>query len=233
MPQLARRMSRAKPSAIMAVAEKAKRLKAEGRDIISFSIGVPNFLPGPHVYAAARVFTGWSLIRSNGLPRSYKFQFNPSQHDTDPKEFTFPIYSTRLTATPNRVPGRSAAQGMQDGIDLINALAYHPENNYLGLKHHTTGLDDLRHIATARLVLDNIPHVKAYWVMITPKLAQVALSFGADDLDGTVVRETIYHMAGAETAQMMPIPELERVVREAGFVPVERDTLYNPIARVG
>ena len=82
----------------------------------------------------------------------------------------------------------------------------------------------------ARLVLDNIPHLKAYWVMITPKLAQVALSFGADDLDGTVVRETIYHMAGAETVQAMPIAELERVIRLAGFRPVERDTLYRPIS---
>jgi len=123
-------------------------------------------------------------------------------------------------------------RNLQDETGGFNAfipLAYHPENNYLGLKYHTTGLDDLRHIATARLVLDNIPHIKAYWVMVTPKLAQVALSFGADDLDGTVVRETIYHMAGAETVQMMPIPELERVVREAGFIPVERDTLYNPV----
>jgi aminodeoxyfutalosine synthase len=82
-----------------------------------------------------------------------------------------------------------------------------------------------------RLVLDNVPHIKAYWVMVTPKLAQVALSFGADDLDGTVVSETIYHMAGAETAQMMPRAELERVVREAGYEPVERDTLYHPVHR--
>ncbi|MEZ5312404.1 MAG: aminofutalosine synthase MqnE [Thermoanaerobaculia bacterium] len=122
-------------------------------------------------------------------------------------------------------------QDENGGFNAFIPLAYHPENNYLGLKHHTTGLDDLRHIATSRLVLDNIPHIKAYWVMVTPKLAQVALSFGADDLDGTVVRETIYHMAGAETVQMLPIPELERVVRDAGFVPVERDTLYRPIAR--
>ncbi len=125
-------------------------------------------------------------------------------------------------------------RSLQDEFGGFNAfipLAYHPENNYLGLEYHTTGLDDLRHIATARLVLDNIPHVKAYWVMVTPKLAQVALSFGADDLDGTVVRETIYHMAGAETAQMMPTTELERVVRAAGFTPVERDTLYNAVDR--
>ncbi len=116
------------------------------------------------------------------------------------------------------------------GFNAFIPLAYHPENNYLGLRYHTTGLDDLRQLATARLVLDNIAHLKAYWVMITPKLAQLALSFGADDLDGTVVRETIYHMAGAETAQAMPSRELERVIRAAGFTPVERDTLYRPIA---
>jgi aminodeoxyfutalosine synthase len=124
-----------------------------------------------------------------------------------------------------------ALQEESGGFNAFIPLAYHPENNYLGLRWHTTGLDDLRHIATARLVLDNIPHIKAYWVMVSPKLAQLALSFGADDLDGTVVRETIYHMAGAETAQAMPIPELERVIRAAGFTPVERDTLYNPIHR--
>jgi aminodeoxyfutalosine synthase len=124
-------------------------------------------------------------------------------------------------------------RGLQDETGGFNAfipLAYHPENNYMGLKYHTTGEDDLRHIAASRLVLDNIPHIKAYWVMVTPKLAQVALRFGADDLDGTVVEEKIYHMAGAGTSQQLTRPELERIVREAGFSPVERDTLYNPIA---
>jgi aminodeoxyfutalosine synthase len=123
-------------------------------------------------------------------------------------------------------------RNLQDETGGFNAfipLAYHPENNYMGLKYHTTGMEDLRHIAAARLVLDNIPHIKAYWVMVTPKLAQVALRFGADDLDGTVVEEKIYHMAGAGTAQQLSRPELERIVREAGFVPVERDTLYNPV----
>ena len=123
-----------------------------------------------------------------------------------------------------------ALQDETGGFNAFIPLAYHPENNYLGLRWHTTGTEDLRHIAASRLVLDNVPHVKAYWVMITPKLAQVALSFGADDLDGTVVEETIYHMAGAATPQSLARGELERVVRAAGFVPVERDTLYNPIA---
>jgi len=124
-----------------------------------------------------------------------------------------------------------ALQDETGGFNAFIPLAYHPENNYMGLRFHTTGLADLRHLATSRLVLDNIPHVKAYWVMITPKLAQVALSFGADDLDGTVVEETIYHMAGAHTEQQLSRRELERVVREAGFEPVERDTLYNPFIR--
>jgi aminodeoxyfutalosine synthase len=117
------------------------------------------------------------------------------------------------------------------GFNAFIPLAYHPENNYMGLRFHTTGLEDLRHLATSRLVLDNVPHVKAYWIMISPKLAQVALSFGADDLDGTVVEETIYHMAGAQTDQSLSRAELVRIVGLAGFVPVERDTLYNPIAR--
>ncbi len=116
------------------------------------------------------------------------------------------------------------------GFNCFIPLAYHPENNYMGLKYHTTGTDDLRHLATSRLVLDNVPHLKAYWVMVTPRLAQVALSFGADDIDGTVVEETIYHMAGAETEQHLTRAELERIVREAGFRPVERDTLYRPLA---
>ncbi|MDH3745809.1 MAG: aminofutalosine synthase MqnE [Acidobacteriota bacterium] len=117
------------------------------------------------------------------------------------------------------------------GFNTFIPLAYHPENNYMGLEYHTTGTEDLRHLATARLVLDNFPHIKAYWIMISPKLAQVAMSFGADDFDGTVVEETIYHMAGAETEQHLTRPELERILREAGCEPVERDTLYNSIER--
>ena len=124
-----------------------------------------------------------------------------------------------------------ALQDDTGGFNCFIPLAYHPENNYLGLKFHTTGTEDLRHLATSRLVLENVPHLKAYWIMISPKLAQVALSFGADDIDGTVVEETIYHMAGAETEQQVSRGELERIVREAGYRPVERDTLYNPRTR--
>jgi aminodeoxyfutalosine synthase len=93
----------------------------------------------------------------------------------------------------------------------------------------TTGFDDLKAIAVARLLLDNVPHVKSYWVMITPRLAQVGLSFGADDIDGTVTEEKIAHDAGAPTPQAMTVDELVRLVREAGRRPVERDTVFNVV----
>ncbi len=83
----------------------------------------------------------------------------------------------------------------------------------------------------ARLMLDNIPHIKAYWIMMTPKVAQVALRFGADDIDGTVVEEKIYHDAGATTSQSLRRGELLRLIRKAGREPIERDTLYRPVTR--
>ena len=95
----------------------------------------------------------------------------------------------------------------------------------------TTGLTDIRQIAVSRLLLDNFPHIKAYWQMLTPKIAQIALRFGADDLDGTVIEEKIYHDAGATTPQGMTRKELCRLITEAGRVPVERDTLYHAVTR--
>ncbi len=93
-----------------------------------------------------------------------------------------------------------------------------------------TGTEDLRTYAVSRLLLNNIPHIKAYWIMLGVKTAQTALWFGADDLDGTVQEEKIYHMAGAETPQAMTPAEIVRLIRLAGRAPVERDTLYNVIA---
>src|SRR5262245_29406863 len=93
----------------------------------------------------------------------------------------------------------------------------------------TTGFDDLKAIAVGRLMLDNFPHVKSYWIMIGPRLAQVGLSFGADDLDGTVTEEKIAHDAGAPTAQSLTVHELVRLIREAGRRPVERDTVFNVV----
>jgi aminodeoxyfutalosine synthase len=93
----------------------------------------------------------------------------------------------------------------------------------------TTGFEDLKALAVARLLLDNVPHVKSYWIMITPRLAQVGLSFGADDIDGTVTEEKIAHNAGAPTPQSLTVHELVRLVREAGRRPVERDTLFGVV----
>jgi aminodeoxyfutalosine synthase len=106
-------------------------------------------------------------------------------------------------------------------------LAFHPKNTAMSEHSRTTGVDDLKNIAIARLMLDNFPHIKAYWVMIGPKLAQVALSFGADDMDGTVKEEIITHMAGGESEQALGHKTLIRLIKEAGREPVERDTLYN------
>ena len=110
-------------------------------------------------------------------------------------------------------------------------LAFHPDNTPLEHIARTTGFADLKNIAVARLMLDNIPHIKAYWIMMTPRIAQIAQRFGSNDIDGTVVEEKIYHDAGATTSQSMRRGELLRLIREAGREPVERDTLYRPVER--
>jgi aminodeoxyfutalosine synthase len=117
------------------------------------------------------------------------------------------------------------------GFVTFIPLAFHPENTALSHIPKPTGYDDLRNIAVARLLLDNFDHIKAYWIMLSPSIAQIALRFGANDLDGTVVEEKIYHDAGAKTSEFTPRAELERLIRAAGRVPVERDTLYRPVDR--
>jgi aminodeoxyfutalosine synthase len=117
------------------------------------------------------------------------------------------------------------------GFSAFIPLAFHPANTGLSHLPPPTGYHDLKSIAISRLLLDNFDHIKAYWIMLTPAIAQIALRFGADDLDGTVVEEKIYHDAGAKTDEFTPRIELERLIREAGRVPVERDTLYRPVDR--
>jgi aminodeoxyfutalosine synthase len=117
------------------------------------------------------------------------------------------------------------------GFQTFIPLAFHPENTPMDHLPVTTGLTDIRQIAVGRLLLDNFAHIKAYWQMMTPKIAQIALRFGADDLDGTVIEEKIYHDAGAKTPQGMTRKELCRLIEAAGRVPVERDTLYHAVTR--
>ncbi|MFL5617575.1 MAG: aminofutalosine synthase MqnE [Gemmatimonadaceae bacterium] len=117
-------------------------------------------------------------------------------------------------------------------------LAYHPDNNELGAElgrqgTATTGVDDLKNLAVGRLFLDNFDHVKSHWIMVTPALSQLSLHFGVNDLEGTVVREKIYHEAGAHTAQAMSLDELLRIIRGAGKIPAERDSFYNVIRTFG
>ncbi len=121
------------------------------------------------------------------------------------------------------------AQDETGGFQCFVPLAFHPANTALAMLPPPTGAEDLRVYAVSRLMLDNIPHLKAYWTMVGQKTAQVALWFGADDVDGTVEEERIYHMAGARTPQALARAELVRMVRAAGREPVERDTLYNVV----
>ena len=119
------------------------------------------------------------------------------------------------------------------GFQTFIPLAFHPDNSRMDDLPKPSGVMDLKTMAISRLMLDNFPHIKAYWVMLGIKTAQIALSFGADDIDGTVVHEKIYHEAGAETPQEVTVDEIRRLITEAGRVPVERDTLYHRVERDG
>jgi aminodeoxyfutalosine synthase len=124
-------------------------------------------------------------------------------------------------------------QDRTGGFLAFIPLAFHPENTVFERRgwRHTTGSDDLRMLAFSRLMLDNVPHVKAYWIMMGMPLAAVALHFGANDVQGTVVREEIFHAAGARTETEQKVEQLVRFIREAGRIPVQRDTLYNELRR--
>ncbi len=124
-----------------------------------------------------------------------------------------------------------ALQDETGGFNAFIPLSFQPANTGLAELPGPTGYDDLRVLAAGRLVLDNFRHIKAFWINVGLKLAQVSLSFGVNDLDGTVVEEKISHAAGVDTGQELTRAELVRVIRGAGRVPVERDTLYNVVRR--
>src|SRR5437868_11138515 len=117
------------------------------------------------------------------------------------------------------------------GFQTFIPLAFHPENTRLSHITKASGVTDLRMTAISRLMLDNFPHIKAYWVMLGIKTAQLALAFGSDDIDGTVVHEKIYHDAGSDSPQELTVTQRRRFITEAGRVPVERDTLYHEVVR--
>ncbi|MFY9255534.1 MAG: aminofutalosine synthase MqnE [Fuerstiella sp.] len=124
-------------------------------------------------------------------------------------------------------------QDRTGGFQTFIPLAFHPENTELDDIEKPTGMFDLRMMAVSRLMLDNFDHIKAYWIMLGEQTAQLALSYGADDVDGTVVHELIYHDAGAETPEGKTVAQLHQLIREAGREPMERDTLYRRVIRNG
>ncbi len=135
----------------------------------------------------------------------------------------------------DRVAHMEMLRNLQDetgGFQAFIPLAFQPENSDLKLGiGGTSGLDDLKTLAISRIFLDNFDHIKAYWVMLGEKIAQVSLAFGVNDLDGTVVEEKIGHDAGARSPQSLTLDALIALIRTAGKIPVERDTLYRPIRR--
>jgi aminodeoxyfutalosine synthase len=139
-----------------------------------------------------------------------------------------------IEETRHRVDHLIRLRELQDetgGFQTFIPLAFHPDNTRLDHIAKPSGMMDIKTMAVSRLMLDNFQHIKAYWVMLGIKTAQVSLSFGADDLDGTVVHEKIYHDAGSDTPQELTVAEIRRLIEEAGRVPVERDTLYREVVR--
>jgi aminodeoxyfutalosine synthase len=137
-----------------------------------------------------------------------------------------------IETAAERVDHMLRARALQDetgGFQAFIPLAFHPDNNQMRKLPPPSAADTLRVHAVARLVLDNIPHIKAFWIATGVEVAQQALWFGVDDLDGTVQEERIYHMAGARTPEALTPAEIRRLIREAGREPCERDTLYNLI----
>jgi aminodeoxyfutalosine synthase len=154
-----------------------------------------------------------------------------SAHDLGIKTNATMLYG-HIENEEQRVAHLLRLRSLQDetgGILAFIPLAFHPQNTGLSNLSGTTAMEDLKTVAAARLILDNVPHIKAYWVMISPALSQVAMSFGADDLDGTVIEERITHSAGARTPKGLGRHEICHLIEAAGFLPVERDAFYNPV----
>ena len=146
-----------------------------------------------------------------------------------------------VETTDDRVQHLSMLRDLQDetgGFLAYIPLAYHPDDNELGKTLHregtaSTGFDDLRNLAVGRLFLDNIAHIKSHWIMVTPAVTQIALHYGVNDIEGTVVREKIYHAVGAHTPQGMTLDQLLTLIRGAGKRPAERDSFYRVLREFG
>ncbi|MEZ6044625.1 MAG: aminofutalosine synthase MqnE [Planctomycetaceae bacterium] len=163
------------------------------------------------------------------------FEIHETAHNLGLRSNATMLYG-HVEEARHRIDHLNQLRELQDktgGFQTFIPLAFHPDNTRLSHIPKPTGLMDLKTMAISRIMLDNFDHIKAYWIMLGEKIAQTALSFGADDLDGTVVHELIYHDAGAETPEGLTVDQIHRLIREAGREPVERDTLYRRIIRDG
>jgi len=163
------------------------------------------------------------------------FEIHRTAHDLGLRTNATMLYG-HIERAEHRIDHLCRLRDLQDetgGFQTFIPLAFHPENTGLSHLPKPSGLTDLRMMALSRIMLDNFDHIKAYWIMLGEKTAQMALSFGADDIDGTVVHELIYHDAGAKTPEGLTVEQLHRLIREAGREPVERDTLYRRVIRDG
>ena len=185
--------------------------------------GAEVFSPGVRATIADRKLAGTEWIEVHRVAHSLGIRTNCTM-----------LYG-HVESVEDRINHLGMLRDLQDetgGFLAYIPLAYHPDNNELGAElgrqgTATTGVDDLKNLAVGRLFLDNFEHIKSHWIMVTPALSQLSLHFGVNDLEGTVVREKIYHEAGAHTAQAMSLDELLRIIRGAGKLPAERDSFYN------
>jgi aminodeoxyfutalosine synthase len=185
--------------------------------------GAEVFSPGVRATIADKKLSGEEYIRVHREAHSLGIRSNCTM-----------LYG-HVESFADRMAHLSMLRDLQDetgGFLAYIPLAYHPDNNELGETLHrvgtaTTGYDDLKNLAVGRLFLDNFSHIKSHWIMVTPFISQMSLHFGVNDLEGTVVREKIYHEAGAHTAQAMTLKQILRIITGAGKVPAERDSFYN------
>ena len=208
----------------MEVVEVLKAMKDAGVDSLPGG-GAEVFSPAARATIADRKLTGKEWLAVHRQAHSLGIPSNCTM-----------LYG-HVETMEDRVDHLLALRALQDetgGFLTYIPLAYHPDHNELGVTlgrtgTATTGFDDLKNIAVGRLLLDNIPHVKTHWPMVTPFISQIALGFGCDDLEGTVVFERVYHEAGAGTPMWLSYDEIVALIRGAGREPVERDSLYQTV----
>jgi aminodeoxyfutalosine synthase len=212
----------------MSVKDVLIRLREAGLDTMPGG-GAEVFSPGVRATIADRKLSGEEYIDVHRIAHQLGIRTNCTM-----------LYG-HVETYEDRINHLGMLRDLQDetgGFLAYIPLAYHPDNNELGVElgrtgTATTGFDDLKNLAVGRLFLDNFTHVKSHWIMVTPAMSQMSLHFGVNDLEGTVVREKIYHEAGAHTAQAMSLDEILRIIRGAGKTPAERDSFYNVLRVFG